>query len=252
MRKHAKARMTPAWKMPALLLLSCLPSVFSLSSPNKLTRIEVCQNKNCCRNFQLSGTALPQILSDLASNEGIEIEVTGCLSRCDKGPNVRISLTGDEQYYLQGVKDQVQVATELDFLGVEVPSKFLAACSVLQKAHIAQTPEEKDRFISSVIRSLDADEGSSSVHARALVMRSEMHLEASCFAEALQDAQRALGMKRATTATRIKAYRVSADVFERQGSFAEAIESLREWANADTSFLTKINEEIKRLRSATL
>lgn len=82
---------------------------------------------------------MPQILADLTSNSAIEIEATGCLSRCDKGPNLRISVSDngqEEQYYLQGVNDHIRVATELDALGVQVPSKFLAACSVLEKAHL--------------------------------------------------------------------------------------------------------------------
>ena len=137
------------WKLlPALVGLLVSLTVSSLSSPKKITRIEVCQNKNCCRNFGLSGSSLPQVLSDLTSNTDIEIEETGCLARCDKGPNIRFSLcnsTFEEQYYQQGVNDHIRAAAELEALGMQVPPKFLTACAVLEKAH---TGESSTEFIS--------------------------------------------------------------------------------------------------------
>ena len=121
------------------LLLGPQTALSLSSSPKQVRKIEVCQNKHCCRNF-VHGS-LPQVLSDLTSGTSIEVEETGCLSRCDKGPNLRVTVAGDssrmeEQYYLQGVKDHIRVATELDGFGVTVPSKFVAACTVMEKARI--------------------------------------------------------------------------------------------------------------------
>jgi hypothetical protein len=130
-----------------LLSFQSLP-VFSLSaSPQKqsnpatqprVTRIEACENKDCCRNFGLVGSSLPQILRDLTDSK-IEVETTGCLSQCEHGPNMRVSLQSnkgkEEQNDLQGIKDHIRVAAELDALGVTVPPKFVAACTVLEKAH---------------------------------------------------------------------------------------------------------------------
>ena len=104
------------------------------------------------------------------------------------------------------------------------------------------------RFVSSVIRALDAENGSS-VHARSLVLRAELLLQKSQYTEALEDVERALTMK-PSKETRRKAYRVSADIYEAQGRHQEAIDALLQLASFDVSFRTKIDKEIQRLQRA--
>lgn len=113
---------------------------------------------------------------------------------------------------------------------------------------LATSPSEKDRFLSSVIRALEGL-NESSVLARALVLRADLHLEASRYTEALQDAQRALTMP-ASKAIAFRAHRLCADAHEAQGRYPEAIECLLKLGANDSSFQTKINKEIQRLQSA--
>lgn len=246
-----------------IVLLRCYPTTPLLvsaltSSPTNEKRvacIEVCQNKFCKRNFDNAGSTLPQVVRDLLPPRDapkITIQETGCLSRCDKGPNMRMFLQkNDQAYELHGVKDHFQLAAALEEFDIDVSSKYLAACTVLEKAHKSSIPEEKQRFLSSVIRSLDVDDlvGNSSVHARALLMRAELILSTGQYEQVRRDVQRVLSMDTASVVVRGRACLAAADAYEQEGKISEAIRSLQQWAAIDPSFRSKISNEIERLRS---
>lgn len=97
------------------------------------TKIQVCQNKECCRNFGGKTAScfynLPQVLQDLSSF--VEVESTGCLSKCDKGPNIQVASSST---ILHRIKDHIQAAAALESLGIIVPAQHMAAIAVLEKA----------------------------------------------------------------------------------------------------------------------
>lgn len=107
----------------------------SIASASSLaTKIRVCQNKDCCRNFGSKTSSyfytLPQILQDLSAS--INVESTGCLSKCDKGPNMQVA---NSFVILHRVKDHIQAAAALEELGFHIPVQNMAAIAVLEKAH---------------------------------------------------------------------------------------------------------------------
>lgn len=112
-----------------LIVVYIIPSALSLTTP----KIQVCQNKNCVRNFGSTTSSyfytLPQILQDLSPL--IEVESTGCLSKCDKGPNMQLT---SSSVVLHGVKDHIQAAAALEELGLQVSVQNMAAIAVLEKA----------------------------------------------------------------------------------------------------------------------
>ena len=121
-----------------LALLSYACGVVALSSTTNIQRIQVCQNKDCCRRFTTASAPLPQVLHNLLPPQHAsrtEILASGCLSLCDKGPNVQLTISTGEQVERNGVSDHIQAAAELQALGVEIPPKLLAAVTVLEKAH---------------------------------------------------------------------------------------------------------------------
>lgn len=123
------------------LLLLLLPSAAvawsgSATSVSKI-QIQVCQNKDCCRNF-LGESSLVDTLQDLLPPAtvaaGITVQETGCLSRCDTGPNVCIQ-TGKKTVLLHGVENAVAASVNLQqACDIQVPPKLLAAANVMEKA----------------------------------------------------------------------------------------------------------------------
>lgn len=70
------------------------------NSRSRIHTIQVCQNKDCCQRFTGRASNLVQTLRQITYNqkEVVNIESTGCLSHCDKGPNMRILVQHQEQH----------------------------------------------------------------------------------------------------------------------------------------------------------
>lgn len=109
------------------------------------TKIQVCQNKDCCQRFEgSSSTDLVRTLQDLLpSHDGdgtvVVVESSGCLSQCGKGPNISVqqasSSSSEPPLLVHGVRDAIRAATELELsCSVPVHSTLLAAVKVLEKA----------------------------------------------------------------------------------------------------------------------
>jgi len=125
-----------------------LPVLFveSLSLPASAaaTKILVCQNKDCRRRWgRGSAGNLPDAIRDLLPpTQQIEIETTGCLSMCDKGPNVCVVVVADDdkkkesEYVRNGVADVQSVRSdvlECPPLSLEVPAALAAAVAVIER-----------------------------------------------------------------------------------------------------------------------
>lgn len=109
-------------------------------------KVQICQNKDCCRQWTLTSTNLVETLQDLLPADdvmNVHIESTGCLSQCGKGPNIMMIFNDDdddkkknrEPVLLHAVGGPHQLAQELQHhFGVRIPSKLLAAVTVMDKA----------------------------------------------------------------------------------------------------------------------
>jgi tetratricopeptide (TPR) repeat protein len=130
--------------------------------------------------------------------------------------------------------------------------------TILLFSFTASSPEEKERFLSSVIKALQADsaleESLAGIHA--LVLRASARCEDGNYPAALQDAQQALAALQSQSQQRQvqvswegKAWRVSADAHQALGDIPAAVEALQEWAVHTPAFRTKALKEIQRLQS---
>jgi predicted metal-binding protein len=145
MPKNPTMMSTPSYSrrysiLSALLLLIPFAVSLSSSSPPKV-RIQVCQNKDCCRRFQGSAS-LVDTLHDLIPPDmaaaHTTVESTSCLSRCDTGPNICIQRDGqpdNANIDLQGVENAAAAAMHLQTAcAIDVPSKLIAAVQVMERA----------------------------------------------------------------------------------------------------------------------
>ena len=101
--------------------------------------VRTCQNKDCCKQWTLTYQGLPEVLQDLLTPEiapRVHVEGTGCLSLCGKGPNMELqSNQQSSAFTLNGMSGSMSLALELEErLEIEVPSKLIAAVTVLEKA----------------------------------------------------------------------------------------------------------------------
>lgn len=114
------------------LLLAMTAWCHALSSP---TKIQVCQNKDCCRRFgSSSGTNLVQTIRQLLLDDDVVVESSGCLSHCDKGPNIKI-VTNQEmvEHGIDGAP-AAAAALSLSLPELQIHSTLLAAQKVMNQA----------------------------------------------------------------------------------------------------------------------
>jgi hypothetical protein len=146
------------WLALVCLWVMAVPVVHALSNKNAAapastttTLIQVCQNKDCCKRLARStSSSLVEIMENLMppsssfTTTAIRVEASGCLSQCDKGPNVQITKVGDSsrpQIHF-GVTDVIAAASILELSlpdNFEVPSKLLAATDCLMQANEGET-----------------------------------------------------------------------------------------------------------------
>jgi hypothetical protein len=145
------------WAALVCLWVMAVPEVHALSNKNaaaSTTLIQVCQNKDCCKRFARStSSSLVEIMENLvppcSSTTDIRVEASGCLSQCDKGPNVQIITTpkmgsgGSSRPQIHfGVTDVISAASILELSlpdNFDVPSKLLAATDLLTQANEGET-----------------------------------------------------------------------------------------------------------------
>lgn len=112
---------------------------FQQPKPIKI-QIRICQNKDCCKNFPSKyDGGLPQTIQDLiptnAKQQGkavpIQVETTGCLSKCSFGPNVYIN-----DRIFGNVNDVLSAAAILEVgADVDSPGELMAAVEYMANAN---------------------------------------------------------------------------------------------------------------------
>lgn len=119
----------------------------------------------------------------------------------------------------------------------------------------ADSADEKERFVSSIIKALtnDVKHGRSTILARALIFRAQLYVANKLLFEAEKDAIEALHILDPSEKLLIyKATLVMADVFELQGNINEALNLLGDLATTDRSMRSKLLQEVDRLRKITV
>ena len=238
--------------------------------------VRVCQNKHCCRRAN-NGDVL-QTMHNLidTSGEEVVVEASGCLSECDKGPNVELTVDG-KTTLLHGIVDAQTCAFQLGESALQIPKILMAASKVMEQSQQFSENgqfEEAIRFLTSVIDKLEASPAVSpataaNAHAHALRAQAFLELaiqnqeESDPVAASISDAKRVVqdfsGV--ATSKSLAMAYRTwtDAELFlaeqeqlkvqetERPKDFSKVVAVLKEWYQAQPMYRTKLQGEIQGL-----
>ena len=109
-------------------LVPLLALVLLLRSTALALRIQVCQNKDCCRRFRGAST-LPRILKDL----NLDVTTTGCLTLCNQGPNVVVTRNdADKKQYLHLLVDPMTAVIAMESISGPISPKLKAAIQVME------------------------------------------------------------------------------------------------------------------------
>lgn len=115
---------------------------------------------------------------------------------------------------------------------------------------VADSAEDKERFVTSIIKALETDFGKSTALARALIYRARLYVSTQQLFEAETDAMHALDiLNRSEQQLVYQATAVLADIFEFQGNIQEAANLLQDLADHDRSMRSKLIKEVERLRN---
>jgi (2Fe-2S) ferredoxin len=264
-----------------IVMFHCLLGIFHSSlleqvdalSHNTIN-IKVCQNKHCCKRTPKHVDVL-QTMSNLwhnnnnNNNNHVVVEGSSCLSHCDMGPNVEITLPdGTTRHLLHGMTDAQTCAVQLSLLATNdekddntgsnslwtPPKILLAASKVIEQSQALSSVEEQIRFLTSVIAKLEASEDyqftftAANAHAHAL--RAKAYLEQGVSLDlAMQDAQYVVRDLRdvATPNTLASAFRTWVDAEQHRNNFRQAVTVLQEWYKLQPTFRTKLQREIQEL-----
>jgi hypothetical protein len=106
----------------------------------KPIKIQICQNKDCCKNFPSKyDGGLPQTIQDLIPANAklqntavpVQVETTGCLSKCSFGPNVSIN-----DRIFGNINDVLSAAAILEVgADVDSPGELMAAVEYMANAN---------------------------------------------------------------------------------------------------------------------
>ncbi|KAI2511921.1 hypothetical protein MHU86_2437 [Fragilaria crotonensis] len=251
--------------MIKLKTVTCVLCVWLLARTTALSTIksiQVCQNKDCCSRFQGRASNLVQTLRQITSQVGVPIESTGCLSHCDKGPNIRIVISNGKEVIEHGVDSAHAAAAVLELAdpNLRIHPTLLAAWKVMEQSQQAPDASEKERFLNSVINALSKDESLavSTCMAQALVLRSQVlsndddiNNNASKITERLDSARTDIIRAAVLDPYHPTVWRILATIEEERNDHAAAIQALSKWATYQPLFSTKVQNEISRLRDST-
>jgi len=149
--------------------------------------VRVCQNKHCCRRAD-NGDVLQTMNNLVGTSDDFVVEASGCLSECDKGPNVELTI-GNDKVLLHEMVDTQTCAFKLGEVSTSKPSflpvpKILVAASKVieqsQQFSASGQFEEEIRFLTSVIDKLEVSPAvtpSTSVNAHAHALRAQARLQ---------------------------------------------------------------------------
>jgi (2Fe-2S) ferredoxin len=234
-------------RLVSILIYSLTFSSFLLDSHAlslQNVKVQVCQNKDCCQRFRGTSQNLVQTIQHLCPE--VQVESSACLSHCGKGPNICIQVNGEEHVHGE-IVDAASAAAVLELeTKVTIHPTLVAAVNVMERAYQAETPQEKERFLSSVISALDKKDElrNSYAMAHAHALRAKLFIKNKDYPAATRDAEFAVKLD----STNDLAWRSLADAHEASGNFEDAIKVLQRWSKARPAFSTKANKEIQRLR----
>ena len=258
----------------------------SIGKADAYNVVRVCQNKHCCKRANGNVLQTMHNLIDTVGDDNIAVEASGCLSQCDKGPNVEIT-TGSGTVLLHEMVDAQTCAFQLGEVSSTTPSfpprpkLLIAASKVIEQSRRYAAKgqfEEEIRFLTSVIDKLDVSPSipaANSANADAHALRAEGRLELArketeeiprdiAIAAVIQDAQRVVQdlSAVATPASLSSAYRTWTDAelflaearkkqqpFFKKRDFSMAVAVLTEWYGAQPVYRTKLQGEIQGLLS---
>ena len=118
----------------------------------------------------------------------------------------------------------------------------------------AASVDEQDRFVSSIIKTLEVDDALrfSTANCRAYIFRAEMYNKAGRFEDCIADSKRAVELLSPITPSKgpliAKAYRLLADTYEQAQNWTEAIAALQGIIAAKPDLRTKISNDIERIK----
>jgi hypothetical protein len=112
----------------SLVLLLLWPACRSL---NHQPIVQVCRNKNCCKQ----APHLLETVSDLLDGSAT-VASSGCLSLCEKGPSARIEMPGKPFLFLHELNDAADVMAQLEVAtggAITIPKLLGAAAKVMER-----------------------------------------------------------------------------------------------------------------------
>jgi len=232
------------------MLIMMLPSA-SLSFAQTKCVVKICHNKDCTKKG--GGADLLNTFRDLIPSDNIQlnIESTGCLSQCGKGPNVCVVKNGSDEKMYYNIKDALDASAVIDLAipEAEYPIELLVAASTIHQAEHSSSPSKKEELMSTVVTDLSKNSNTALMTSfamfHALTIRANARLDSNNIDGAIDDAKLASKM----FPSEGKVWRILATAEEQRGSIDGAIVALRELARADPSFATKAKKEIERLSS---
>jgi (2Fe-2S) ferredoxin len=122
---------------PFLFLSVCLCIV--LVAVDSLA-IRVCQNKDCCKGFK-GQSSLPRLLRDL---EVDQVDTSGCLSLCNKGPNLHVVIAREDnnEQYVHQVTDPITAIVAVETIYGPQHVKIKAAVRCMEEGQKGTTKNE--------------------------------------------------------------------------------------------------------------
>jgi hypothetical protein len=257
--------------------------------------IKVCKNKHCTKRAGKNVDILQTISNLLPSNSdnnnidnrALRVEGSSCLSHCDMGPNIEVTLPNGTSVLLNRMENAETCAFQLENLVSEIheeeedtmccasvlsPSKILiAAAKVMEQCQQFPNIHERIRYLTSVINKLQSspivpsvEQTPANAHAHALRAQAYSELPSSsssneegnlCYDQAIRDARRVVQEfgKVATPTSLAMAYRTWADAeqgkvrFNNQKDYRQSIAVLQQWYSAQPSYRSKVQQEIQEL-----
>jgi hypothetical protein len=117
-----------------VLVITVLQLFLTVSNMVAALTIQVCQNKDCCKRYKTQSMNLVHTIYNLLPpSSDIHVEATGCLSQCQKGPNIAIikDNSQEEPTIYNDISDHFCAAAVLP---IDPPPTLLTAVSVMEKA----------------------------------------------------------------------------------------------------------------------
>lgn len=174
-------------KMLLFSLLLLLVTAF-FGTVDAFDVIRVCQNKHCCKRTNSDVLQTIHNLVGTGEEGNVVVEASGCLSHCDKGPNMEVK-TRDGTIVLQGMTDAQTCTFQLGEVSSSsssfppVPKILIAASKVIEQSQqfaVNDQYREQIRYLTSVIDKLEVSPAifsSTPANAHAHALRAQAFLE---------------------------------------------------------------------------